>query len=104
MIKFFLPLIPAIWKVLSGGWKIALTAIALVIITGYTVLVSWGALRSEMISAYDNRWHELDQRQEHERSQTIKSIQMDISLIKRDQSSSSSDIREIRNALLNRQK
>ena len=98
--KFIAVVVPVIWNALSKGGKWAVGIGAVVLITIYTIMVAWAAIRMELISAYDERWYQLDETQQRERTALIKTIQTDVSVIKKDQHDTSEDIREIRSYLM----
>lgn len=100
LIKLLVPVIPAIWKVLSGTTKAVVLGISVFLILAYTVIVSWASLRINVLNAYDDRWHELDRGASVERTAMMKEIRADMVILKNQNGELKSDMRDIRNILM----
>ncbi len=100
LIKLMIPIIPAIWKVLSGTTKAIVLGISVFLILAYTILISWASLRVNILNAYDDRWHELDNGSSVQRTQMMQEIRSDMLILKNQNTELKSDMRDIRNILM----
>jgi hypothetical protein len=85
-----------IWDNTPDKIKYPLIIFASVIYAIHLTLMVYTAIRSEVISAYDQRWYELAQPHMTERDVQIKELSTSITAIKSDVSETKLDVREIR--------
>ncbi len=104
LLKVLLAIFPVFWNALGKGSKWVFVAAVVLIITTYSLIVSWATIRMEVVSAYDERWYELDNKVGAERTALIRELKGDVGEIKSHQGEMRQDIREMRNALLNKYK
>lgn len=85
-----------VWDKTPDKIKYPLLIIATVIYGIHLMLMAYTAIRSEMISAYDQRWYELATPHMNERQSQIQQLTTSISTIKDDVNETKLDVREIR--------
>jgi hypothetical protein len=69
--QIFVMLFPKMWKTFSVSTKILFTILVFTIITLYTVIVSWAAIRATTLDAANDWWH-MNYREAHAESDKLR--------------------------------